>query len=515
MCGGSVADTMGGRVVLDEPIPDRFRAWPGFCGASVMQWVTTGRRLAIAGAVVLAIALGAKLGMRWWGIRSVMRPAGRRAMCTMTELPRLPAVPWRYVLRNPNEREREQLLRDILDVKMATYPAAAPASARAGKHRTMGFANFEPTQAQIERLAARYDVFYLGGPAAHRIATIKRVNPGAKALMYFACSLTRQSRLHDAGSVDEEDTDWIVRHHADWLLKDDQGRLVQGQSWSAKYWADPGDEEWQAFFARKLNAALEKSGGAWDAVILDEFLTGRSSTAASWAGGGRPQAKYATDKAWQEAQLAFLRSVAPRVSVPIVPNVEPVVLNPTSEGFNPEFFTQVQEIAGGAEVEIFVFHRAHPSGFLGREMVQVYLDRARQTPPGKMMFLNSATATGFGGNPDLTLFSYFTYLLVADPDREIYWTTKEGDSEIPHFWYKEFDLDLGPPQEEMQTAGDIWKRDFVNATVVVNPSVIAAEYAFEGKCTDVLSRPLQSPVTLAPQTAALLIRNPSILRTLK
>jgi hypothetical protein len=473
------------------------------------------RRIGTATVALLAVvllALGARAGARWWAIHSATRTtSGVQRMRTLTRLPRLPAVPWRYAFRNPNEQERTKLLRDIFAVKLGTYPEAAPAHPRAGKHRTMGFANFEPTEAELEKLAAHYDVFYLSAAASHRIPVIKRVNPRAKVLMYFAGSLTRGAKLHDAGSVDEENTDWILRNHSDWLLKDKQGRPVTGKSWSVKYWADPGNEEWQAFFTRKLNAALEKSEGLWDGVILDEFLTGYASTAADWAGGGPAQVKYTTDRAWQEAQLVFLRYVAPRVTVPLVPNVEPVVLNPTSAGFRPEFFTEVQRIAGGAEAEVFVFHRPDAGGFLGREMVEVYLERARRTPPGKMMFLNSATAAGFSGNSDLTLFSYFTYLLVAGPEREIYWTCKEGDSEIPHFWYREFDLDLGPPREEMQSVGDLWKRDFANATVVVNPAPKPAAYSFEGACVDVLGRPVHSPVTLERLTGILLIRNQTIL----
>jgi hypothetical protein len=130
-----------------------------------------------------------------------------------------------------------------------------------------------------------------------------------------------------------------------------------------------------------------------------------------------------------------------------------------------------------------------------------------------MMFLNSATAASFGGNSDLTLFSYFTYLLAAGPEREIYWTCKEGDSEIPHFWYKEFDLDLGVPREEMQTAGSVWKRDFANATVVVNPGPSPARYAFHGDFWDVLGQPLHAPITVDTQTGMLLIRNKVILNT--
>jgi hypothetical protein len=470
------------------------------------------RILAVVLPAVVLLALGVKVGPRWWAMHRMTRPAaGAGRIPTITDLPRLPGVPWEYLLRNPRGPEREKLFRDLFAAKLRTYPASAPSFPRAGKHRTMGFTNFEPTEAETEQLAAHYDVFYVGAPSSHRLAAIKRANPKAKVLMYFASSLTTVAQRVDAGSVDAENTDWILQNHRDWLLPDREGRPVEGRSWSVKYWADPGNRDWQDFFAAKLNDALESSGGAWDGVILDEFMTGHTSTAAAWAGGGRQQVKYPTDQAWQEAQLAFLRRVAPQVKVPLVPNVEPVVLNPTSPGFHPEFFTEVQRIGGGAEAEIFVFHQAHRRGFLGQEMVEVYLERARQTPPGKMMFLNSATAASFAGNPDLTLFSYFTYLLVAGPEREIYWTCKEGDSEIPHFWYKEFDLDLGPPREEMQTQGGVWKRAFANATVVVNPSSGPAVYSFDGECVDVRGQPRHSPLTLGSQVGMLLITNKTIL----
>jgi hypothetical protein len=465
------------------------------------------KRLAVAALAILVLALGVKAGMRWWMLHRMMSPVpGTHRIPSATKLPRLPSVPWEYVFRNPRDEEKTKLLRDILKVKLSTYPTEPLPFRRAGKHRTMGFTNFEPTESEIEILAKHYDVFYLTALSSHRIPAIKRYNPNAKVLMYFASSLTKEAKLHDAGSVDEESTDWVLKNHRDWLLKDKDGKPVQGRSWSAKYWADPGNRQWQEFFATKLNAALEKSGGPWDGVVLDEFLTGHASTAASWAGGGTTQTLYSTDKAWQEAQLAFLKHVAPLVRVPIVPNVEPVVLNPTSEGFNPEFFAEVQRIAGGAEAEVFVYHRPDRSGFLGREMVDVYLERARQTPKGKMMFLNSATAASFAGNADLALFTYFAYLLVASPEREVYWTCKEGDSEIPHFWYREFDLDLGPPQEEMQTVAGVWKRDFAKATVVMNPNSNPVAYSFDGRYADVLGKPLHSPVTLENQTGMLLMR---------
>jgi hypothetical protein len=63
----------------------------------------------------------------------------------------------------------------------------------------------------------------------------------------------------------------------------------------------------------------------------------------------------------------------------------------------------------------------------------------------------------------------------------------------------------------MQTQGDVWKRAFANATVVVNPGRGPAEYSFDGACVDVRGKPLYSPLTLQSQVGMLIIRNKAIL----
>ncbi|MBI4524224.1 MAG: hypothetical protein HY695_10485 [Deltaproteobacteria bacterium] len=408
-------------------------------------------------------------------------------------------------------RERSEVLREIVDVKLSTYPDKPSTSYRVGKYRTTGlFSSFEPREEQVKRVAPHYDLFLLTGFRGNLMRLIKKVNPSAKALLYMSSSLTSVATMIDAGSVDEENTEWILKNQPDWLLKDSDGRPIQGTSWSPKYWPDPANKQWQAFFVRKVNKALRESGGLWDGVLLDEFLTTRTSHSASYAGSAGTQAKYTSDGAFQRAQLEFLRNVAPGLHVPIIPNVESLVLNPTSEAFKPDFFTEVQRIAGGAEAEIFGLHAPNRHGFLEKEMLKVYLDRANKTPSGKIMLLNSPTA-GLEGNIERTLYVYFSYLLVAGPERQIYWTFKEGDSSIPHFWFKEFDLDLGPPHGTMQTAGPLWKRDFANAAVLVNPNREAAAFTSKEAYFDVLGEPVRGPISLGPNSGVLLIKNRRII----
>jgi len=422
---------------------------------------------------------------------------------TLTRLPKFPAsLAWSKMFKSKGE-----VLQEIVDVKLTTYPAKPSIPYRVAKHRTTGiFSTFEPREDQVKQIAPHYDLFLLIGLRGSLVPIIKKSNPSAKVLMYMANSLTSVATLLDPGSVDEENTDWILKNHPNWLLKDSDGKPIQGTSWSPKYWPDPGNKEWQAFFVKKVNKALKETGGLWDGVLFDEFLTTHTSHTASYVGSSGKQANYASDQAFQQAQLEFLRNVVPGLSVPILPNVDSPVLNPTSPAFNPEFFTEVQRIAGGAEAEVFVLHAPDQYGFLEKEMVEVYLDRAKKTPPGKMMILSSPTA-GLEGNVERTLYAYFAYLLVAAPERAVYWAFKEGESSVPHFWFKEFDLDLGLPLGEMQSVGQVWKRDFANTLVVVNPNPEAASFAFKEIYFDVLGDSVKSPVSLGPNSGALLMKN--------
>jgi hypothetical protein len=404
-------------------------------------------------------------------------------------------------------KPRGEIAQAVVDVKLSTYPLKPSTSYRAGKHRTTGiFSSFEPRQDQVIKIAPHYELFQLSALRANLVPILKKYNPSAKVLMYMANSLTTVATLQDPGSIDEENTDWILKNHPDWLLKGSDGRPIQGRSWSPKYWPDPGNKEWQAFFVRKVNQALKSTGGQWDGVLFDEFLTTHTGHTAPYVGSSGKQANYASDEAFRQAQLKFLRYVAPRLNVPILPNVDSPVLVPNTPAFNAEFFTEVQRIAGGAEAEVFVLHAPNQHGFLDKAMVEVYLDRARKTPPGKIMILSSPTAD-LEGNIERSLYAYFTYLLVASPGRAIYWAFKEGDSSVPHFWFKEFDLDLGPPQGDMQTVGSLWKREFANAAVVVNPNQEAASFAFKETYFDILGKPLPSPLPLGPHSGVLLMKN--------
>ena len=215
--------------------------------------------------------------------------------------------------------------------------------------------------------------------------------------------------------------------------------------------------------------------------------------------GVQKQVKYADDEAFQAAQIEFLRAVAAKIGLPIIVNMEG-----GSIIRRPAFVGEVARVAGGAENEIFPEE-------MPIEDLRPYLETVQNLPPTVHIRINSKPS-GLAGEVDKTLFAYYCYLLIADRSREVYWTFKEGSSDVPHFWYREFDLDLGPSQGNIQFGEKIWSRDFDNAVVLVNPGKTTETWvcASDRYC-DVNGRPVPSPVMLRSRMAMLLVKDLTIL----
>lgn len=228
-----------------------------------------------------------------------------------------------------------------------------------------------------------------------------------------------------------------------------------------------------------------------------------------WSAGIPEQ--YQTDEEFRAAQLEFIKTVVSKANTAIIVNTEPAIIET-----DPDFYKKVKEIAKGIETEVFVMHSADKYGYTHKEQIKAYLELLKENPKGKIHLLNTPTGLpnyeGLKGNTDLTLYAYYTYLLVAAPEREIYWTFKEGDSDIPHFWFKEFDLNIGAPLEEFSESNELWKRDFQNARVLVNPTPDRHEYIFSENFYNVLGQKLESPLSLDAHSGILLVRNLDILK---
>jgi hypothetical protein len=426
------------------------------------------------------------------------RPAPK--LPTITALPEFPDIPLYAPLLSQNARLA--LVQTLIENKVSTYPLVSSRSYRVGKFTSTGiFDAYPPSEAQVARIAPSYDNILFGAKNSHLIPLFQKYNPDLTFFVYVDSGLNPEFVQADAGGVDDEDTEWILANHLDWLLQDEDGNPIRsggGLSNEGEYWPDPGNPEWQDYFAEKVNKLVQETGGQWDGVLLDQFIATADGHARYTQAA--QQVNYPTDEAFQSAYLEFLRAVAAKIPVPIIVNMEGA-----SIVRDPAFVAEVALAAGGAENEIFPEE-------MPVEDLRPYLETVQSLPPDIHIRINSKPA-GYAGDIDDSLFAYYCYLLIADRDRQVYWTYKEGTSDIPHYWYNEFDLDLGASLGKIIFGESIWSREFENVTVIVNPGEDAAEYTWPAGTDfyDVNGNLLQSPLSLDGRSAMLLVNNPSIL----
>jgi hypothetical protein len=416
-------------------------------------------------------------------------------MPTLTTFPDFPGIP--LFPRLLPKAKRNELLQKILNNKINTYPAISARGHRTGKFTTTGiFGNWPPTEEQIQRLAPNYDNILFGAGQKNLIPRFKKYNPDLAFFIYVDSGLNPGWKQSDAGGVDEQNTQWVVEHHPDWILKDKDGHLIRsrgGLSTPGEYWPDPGNREWQAYFAEKLSKLLMETGNQWDGILLDQFF-GTADAYHRYANSAR-QVNYATDEALQAAWIGFFKTVRAKIPVPIIVNMEGASIIR-----RPAFVEELALAAGGVENEIFPEE-------MPIEDLRPYLETVQRLPRNIHVRINSKPAS-WAGNVDKTLFAYFCYLLIADRDRQLYWTNKEQSSDVPHYWYREFDLDLGNSKGNIHFGDGIWSREFEKAIVIVNPGKLPTEYTWDSSTRyyDVRTNLLQSPIKLKARTAMLLMK---------
>ena len=422
-------------------------------------------------------------------------------MPTITTLPDFPKVP--AFGAGLSKQQKDEARQTLVNHRLSTYPGTSSRSYRVGKFTSTGiFGGFPPTEEQIARIAPHYDDILLGAARWEFIPRFQKYNPELTFFIYVDSGLNPGFVRSDAGGVDAEDTAWLLDQHPGWMLKDKHGNFIRSGTSrlgnKGEYWPDPGSPGWQDYFAEKVVKLIRETGGRWNGVLLDQFI-GTADGYERYAGANQ-QVKYSTDKAFQAAQIKFLEAVAVKIRLPIIVNMEG-----SSIIRRPAFVGEVARAAGGAENEIFPEE-------MPIEDMRPYLETVQSLPPRVRIRINSKPA-GLAGNIDKTLFAYYSYLLIADRNREVYWTYKEGTSDVPHYWYREFDLDLGKSQGNIHFGDAVWSREFENAVVLVNAGKKTGEYPLDSSVRyyDVKGAPLQSPVALKSRTAMLLIKNPSIL----
>ncbi|MBU0510741.1 MAG: putative glycoside hydrolase family 15 protein [Chloroflexi bacterium] len=243
----------------------------------------------------------------------------------------------------------------------------------------------------------------------------------------------------------------ISEQHPDWFLLDMHGERMSNGSGSVMM--DPGNQEWRAFWLERAIQSQEHLG--WDGVFLDNVEASLSKRARR----GQLPAAYLTNASYQTAVLRFLQYIYINY---FQPQQRPLMANIIALENEGIWFDYLQFLDGVMDEGWAVDWE---DGYRSSGSWEADLVRAEETQGlGKTILLVSQ-----GNYSDIQRqeFTFASYLLITYGRAAFRYTHADHYNEI--WLYPAYDLDLGEPLGGRYIDGNLWRRDFTNGTVTVDP----------------------------------------------
>ena len=365
-------------------------------------------------------------------------------------------------------RERPSGLRAALVAAAAALvlSAVAPSSAAAAGIGSLRICT--PCAASGGDLS-RYDYVILHAWEHGRIAALKAANPNLKAIVYKDMSFTVSYATHDG--VDNELLPAGVGYHdahanhPEWFLLDTQGRRVESAYFPGHWLMDVGAAAYQQAWLDTVARELRAKG--WDGVMLDD-----TNHSADWHLAGRKLAKY-SDAEYRAATRSFLARVGPPLmgeEFLVLPNVY------TAWPSGHDVWRDWMQFTSGAVQEYWTkWGDDRSMHFTGADWSyrQEFL---RMTQEAGKIYLGITYAPA----DDVRSMRYAraSFLLDWDggPSALVFEPTPGGQDPYSEEWA----MDVGTPLGPAYRVGSVWRRNFTEGIVLVNPSTAAATIGLGG-----------------------------------
>jgi hypothetical protein len=245
----------------------------------------------------------------------------------------------------------------------------------------------------------------------------------------------------------------LLREHPDWFLRDKNGQLIIDTYGGEDFvLMDPGNTFWRAFWIERAMEA--QKAGKWDGIFLDnvEVTFNRREDL------NEIPAAYPDEASYQKAVQGFLQAIHTRI--------------------NSEGKLLYANLVGRRDDSIWVEYMANldgvmhegwaidwPNGYRDVKTWEKHMKLAEDTQAmGKTILLISQ---GKVEQEDLQKFSYASYLLVMQGHAYFRYANSSFYREA--WLYPDYQINLGQPSGSRYKVGDVWRRDFANGKVEVNP----------------------------------------------
>ena len=242
----------------------------------------------------------------------------------------------------------------------------------------------------------------------------------------------------------------ISQNHPDWFLLDPNGNRLSN---SGFYYMDPGNAGWRQFWVTRALEMQQLFG--WNGVFMDNVEASLSKHQSA----GRILQRYPTDASYQAAILGFLQYMYTGY---FQPQGRPLYANIISMRDTSIWFAYMTYLDGAMQEGWAV---DWSNGYLSASSWLKDLALAEQTQAlGKQPILVSQ---GTSNDSALQEFAFASYLLVMNGRASFRYG---NDASYREAWlYPDYEVDLGAPLGARYQSGSVWRRDFANGYVAVDP----------------------------------------------
>lgn len=326
-------------------------------------------------------------------------------------------------------------------------------------------------------------------------ASLKAANPNLSVLVYQNLSamanVTGPKGISSSGVSAAE----AVDEDPGWFLKDRNGKRIAEKNYPWLWMADIGNPSYQQRWTANVLGVLQS--GPWDGVMMDDT----NPTTKYHVGSVSEVAKYPTDKAYQGAVRSMLAYAGPR----IISAGKLAIPNMGAWQEYPEVIDEWLTFVSGGMDQMFVkWSSASGDGYLGPMAWQRQLEEVQTTERMGKRFL--AVTHVAAGDTEAMRYGWASALLGAGGDTAFF-----ADDECHcDNWSSEYEIPIGEPTSSAYvTSNGVWKRDFTNGLVVVNPTTSEHNVSFGGVYSSASLTDAESS-NLAPHSALILTRREAL-----
>lgn len=316
-----------------------------------------------------------------------------------------------------------------------------------------------PEDSELNFLLEHFDIFILTKTDEPTRDYLREQGANGPFLQYL-----RLDTIHNPGSCTEQPlhnqvADWvgdfcaISEQHPDWFLLDAAGNRIFSQDSPQFVMMDPGNSGWRAFWLERVRQNQEALD--WDGVFVDNVEASLSKRR-QW---GALPAAYPDDASYRSAIRGFLEHLYTSYFQPEGRLLQANIIALDGGGGWLEYL----QFLDGAMDESFAVDWS--DDYLSVVQWEDEVRRAEETQAlGKHVVLVSQ---GDRDDADRQTFAFASYLLASYGRASFRYANNEAYREV--WLYGNYQLDLGAPLGPRYRDGSVWRRDFTQGSVSVDP----------------------------------------------